>query len=50
MSDQTNEIERPSKELKGFKKVLLQPGETKTVQFELDKRSFAWWDLNSHDW
>ena len=36
-------IHRPIRELKGFKKVFLQPGESKTVTFPLDDRSFAIW-------
>lgn len=36
-------IHRPIRELKGFQKVFLQPGECKTVAFELDDRSFAIW-------
>ena len=34
---------RPTKELKGFAKVSLQPGESQTVHFELNDRSFAVW-------
>ena len=34
---------RPKKELKGFLKIFLQPGETKTVGFQLEDRSFAIW-------
>lgn len=34
---------RPAKELKGFARVELDPGESKTVQFELNDRSFAIW-------
>lgn len=37
-------IHRPKKELKGFAKVYLEPGETKTVSFTLDDRSFAVWN------
>ena len=36
-------IHRPIRELKGFQKVFLQPGESKTVEFHLDDRSFAVW-------
>lgn len=36
-------IHRPLRELKGFCKVLLQPGESRTVTFPLDDRSFALW-------
>lgn len=34
---------RPEKELKGFDRVELEPGESKTVEFSLDDRSFALW-------
>ncbi len=37
-------IHRPNKELKGFTKVYLEPGETKKVSFTLDDRSFALWN------
>ena len=36
-------VYRPLRELKGFSKVFLEPGETKEVSFELDGRSFAIW-------
>lgn len=36
-------LHRPKRELKGFQKVFLQPGESKTVSFELCERSFAVW-------
>ena len=38
-----NGLYRPAKELKGFAKVSLQPGESRTVRFELNDRSFAAW-------
>ena len=38
-----NGIFRPVKELKGFERVELEPGEAKTIEFELDDRSFAIW-------
>ncbi|MBR0218144.1 MAG: glycoside hydrolase family 3 C-terminal domain-containing protein [Clostridia bacterium] len=41
---------RPVRELKGFEKIALVPGEKKTVRFTLDKRSFALWDVRQHDW
>lgn len=37
-------IFRPEKELKGFARVELEPGESKTVTFPLDDRSFAIWN------
>lgn len=50
VSDLTGASRRPEKELKGFEKVTLNPGETKTVTFTLDKRSFAWYSTDIHDW
>ncbi len=50
VSDRESEVFRPVRELKGFDKVELQPGETKTVCFTLDKRSFAYWNTQIHDW
>ena len=44
------DVIRPIRELKGFKKVALQPGESKDVTFALDKRSFACWNDVIHDW
>ena len=41
---------RPVRELKGFLKVALQPGESREVSFTLDKRSFAYWNKQIHDW
>ena len=35
---------RPVRELKGFDKVLLQPGETKTVSFEIDVDALSFWN------
>ncbi|GGG09715.1 beta-glucosidase family protein [Paenibacillus aceti] len=41
---------RPVKELKGFEKVELQAGESKEIRFTLDKRSFAYFNTDIHDW
>ncbi|KAM5350935.1 hypothetical protein ACJ41O_003658 [Fusarium nematophilum] len=46
----TSSIRRPKKELKGFKKVYLQPKETQRVKIELDKFSTAFWDEELHCW
>ena len=45
-----SQLIRPIKELKSFEKIELQPGETKIVSFELDRRSFANWDIEFHEW
>ena len=41
---------QPQQALKGFKKVMLQPGETQEVVFVLDRRAFACWDIEAQDW
>ncbi len=41
---------RPDKELKGFAKVELQPGEEVEVAIELDRRAFAYYDTGLKDW
>jgi beta-glucosidase len=43
-------VSRPSKELKGFRRVKLQPGEKKTVTFSLAAESLAWWNEKSGGW
>ena len=43
-------VDRPVKELKGFQKVYLQPGETKTVSVTLDAQSLSYFDEARHDW
>ncbi|NCQ17686.1 MAG: hypothetical protein GW805_05110 [Ignavibacteria bacterium] len=40
-------VERPVKELKGFSKVMLKPGETKAVTLTVDKAAFSFFDENS---
>ena len=43
-------IERPVRELKGFQKVFLKPGESRKLEIALDPRAFAFWDVVSHGW
>ena len=43
-------VSRPEKELKGFVKVALDPGETKTVSMLLDRRSFAYYETALPGW
>jgi beta-glucosidase len=50
VKDNESTIFRPEKELKGFQKVFLAPGEETTVTLTLDKRSFAYYNVNIHDW
>lgn len=43
-------IFRPKKELKGFKKVFLNPGETKTVTIEFDDKTFRYFNVKTNQW
>lgn len=43
-------VHRPVKELKGFDKVYLEPGQTKVVTIPLDERSLAYFDLDASAW
>jgi beta-glucosidase len=50
VSDPSATVERPERELKGFEKVRLAPGESKHVSLELNARSFSYWSTEKHDW
>ena len=50
VGDTESTVLRPVRELKGFAKVALQPGESREVSFTLDKRAFAYWNETIHDW
>ena len=50
VSDVESTIYRPVKELRAFKKVFLKAGEEKEVSVELDKRAFAYYNVNLGDW
>lgn len=50
VKDVESSVIRPEKELKGFEKIELQPGEEKTVTFTLDKRAFAYYNVDLKDW
>ncbi len=43
-------IDRPLHELKGFHRVELKPGETKTVQFTLDRAALSYWNPQTKSW
>ena len=43
-------VPRPEKELKGFARVSLSPGETNGVEITLNRRSFGYWDPTLKDW
>ncbi len=50
VSDPSAKVDRPERELKGFEKVDLAPGETKHVSLNLDARSFSYWSDATHNW
>jgi beta-glucosidase len=50
VQDHQSKLVRPPKELKGFTKVELQPGETRTVTVELDFRAFAYYHPAYRQW
>lgn len=43
-------VDRPLKDLKGFKRVSLKPGETKTVSIELNTKNLAYYDQEKNGW
>ncbi|MGA2752969.1 MAG: glycoside hydrolase family 3 C-terminal domain-containing protein [Terracidiphilus sp.] len=50
VSDPSAQVDRPERELKGFAKVRLDPGETRHVTISLDARAFSYWDGPAHRW
>ena len=50
ISDEESSLERPVKELKGFKKVALAPGETKKVTFEISEDMLKFYDPAQKAW
>ena len=50
VGDRHSSVPRPKKELKGFAKISLAPGETRQVTVKLDRRAFAYYDVKGPDW
>lgn len=50
VKDIISTVYRPEKELKGFEKISLKAGEEKEVVIKLDKRSFAFYNIITHNW
>ena len=50
ISDDEASVLRPEKELKGFEKVFLQPGESKTVTFTVKEEDLRFFDADKHEW
>jgi len=50
IADEKASVSRPDKELKGFQKVFLAPGETKTAEVAIDMRALAFFDVARNAW
>lgn len=50
VSAKDSKVIRPVRELRAFDKIALNPGETKTVRFELDARAYTYWNMDIHNW
>ncbi|MDP9821375.1 glycoside hydrolase family 3 C-terminal domain-containing protein [Nocardioides massiliensis] len=50
LSDLAASVDRPVRELVGFAKVRLAPGESERVEIALDERAFAFWDATAGQW
>ncbi len=50
ISDLKSSLPRPTKELKGFEKVFLNPGEEKEVSITIDKAALSFFDADKHAW
>ncbi len=50
IGDEEASVVRPVKELKGFRKIALEPGETKTVTFEIEPEMLKYFDEAKHEW
>ncbi len=50
LHDESASVERPLKELKGFNRVELAPGESNIVTFTLTPRDLSFWDINTNNW
>jgi beta-glucosidase len=50
VAEKNPRVPRPPKELKGFAKLALEPGETKTATVSLDARAFSWFDPDTKQW
>ncbi|MBQ2112075.1 MAG: glycoside hydrolase family 3 C-terminal domain-containing protein, partial [Bacteroidales bacterium] len=50
IADPVAGIDRPAKELKGFEKINLKPGESKTVAFEIDAADLSYYSIEDNGW
>jgi len=50
IADKEASVDRPVKELKGFEKVWIEPGQTKIVEFDIDRSALSFYDETSRSW
>jgi len=50
VGDTNSKVQRPAKELRGFAKIELKPGETKRVKVMLNQRALSYYDVNAKQW
>lgn len=50
ISDTEASVERPSKELKGFEKVYLKPGESRRIEMSFGRDALSFFDADKHEW
>jgi beta-glucosidase len=50
VADPSAMVDRPVRELKGFERVELAPGESKTVTFQIDRRALSFYNTETHGW
>ncbi|MBZ3905495.1 glycoside hydrolase family 3 C-terminal domain-containing protein [Streptomyces griseiscabiei] len=50
VATQAGPVRRPARELRAFTKVRLEPGESRTVAFDLGRRAFAYYDVQGAGW
>ena len=50
IGDNESSVARPVKELKGFRKIDLKPGQKQTVTFEIDSEMLKFFDADKHEW
>jgi beta-glucosidase len=50
VSHPASKVARPIKDLRGYRRVSLKPGETRTVSFSVPVSSLAYWNERTHGW
>lgn len=50
VANHTSHAPMPTKELRGFTKIAVEPGETKPVTLKLTRQDFSWWRQGKHRW